>query len=186
MRTRHVRRLVIWTAGCTLALLPMVGCASAPRRNEPAPPPPVVEPETPTDESPPLPVAPAPMKPSEPSQPAGPPAATRPPEQAPPVEPPEEAPPPLPHYIRVLERFDNTEPAQVQYELVPPRRLLIETRNVSRLRILRNELPLAIHRSIVLRLDDQGIEWTRSSTATVFERSVNGVWSPLKPTKSER
>lgn len=59
-----------------------------------------------------------------------------------------------------------------------PRKLLVTTKNV---KIIRIELPkagLPGNRSVVLRIDDQGIEITgRRGPTARFERSLQGVWS---------
>jgi len=141
----------------------------------------------------PPPTGPGASKAAEPPGPSTPPASppAEKPEPAPqPAEPTEAATdaraseprpePELPAYLRVLERFDPDREMDVRIELTPPRRLAIDTRNVRRLWIDRAALPLAHHRSIVLQLDGQGIEWTPQSTTSVFERSVNGVWAPAR------
>ena len=88
--------------------------------------------------------------------------------------------PELPDYVHILERFHAAEPIHLQAEIASPRRIVIETRNIRRIRIERHKLPMSRNGSIILRLDGQGIEWTPKSTTTVFERSINGVWMPVK------
>jgi hypothetical protein len=86
----------------------------------------------------------------------------------------------LPDYIEVLERYHPAEAARVSVQLDSPRRLIIDTQNVRRLRIDRNKLPLSKRGHIILRLDEQGIEWRAGSSTDEFERSVNGDWTPVK------
>ncbi|MGD8453117.1 MAG: hypothetical protein PVJ57_14965 [Phycisphaerae bacterium] len=141
-----------------VALL-LVGCDGSGRRDVPAgEPPPATQPAEKPDEA-------ATAEPAT-TQPA---TELTPGEAA---EPPE----PLPDYIRVLERYDASEPARVHYEITSPHRLALETFNVRRLRIERRGLPMATSGSLALRLDGQVIEWTADSTVVEFERSANGVW----------
>ena len=63
------------------------------------------------------------------------------------------------------------------------RRLVIETRNVRRLRIDRQRAELSQRRSVALQIDGQGLEWLARSQVSEFERSVNGEWKPVKPVK---
>lgn len=194
-RTRSAR-IAAGLLAPVLALLLTAGCAAPARRTRPPDTPaaaPVRAPEGGEVESSPQTVAPAapspgpvsaPGRESHPSSRAAGPVpegspTTRP--AAPSGEPlPEPAPPALPSYVRVLERFDPQEPARVHVEISSARRLVIETDNVQRLRIDRARLPMATHRSIVLRLDGQGIEWTPRSTVREFQRSPNGVWSAVR------
>ena len=92
---------------------------------------------------------------------------------------PAEAPPPIPDYLKVLELYDDTEPAYVEISITSPRRMVIETRNVRKIHIDRKRLPMNTRHNIILRLDGQGIEWTAKSKTEEFERSINGDWSPL-------
>jgi hypothetical protein len=89
--------------------------------------------------------------------------------------------PELPEYIRVMERFRADEPADVQVEITSPTRLVIRTRNVRKLWIDRDRLPMETGQSLVLQLDGQGIEWTARSKVRQFERSANGDWSGTRP-----
>lgn len=88
-------------------------------------------------------------------------------------------PPPTPKYISILKQFDPLRPASVDARIESGSRLVIDSRNVERIEIHRDELPLAPNRSIALMLDGQPFEWLAHSTVTRFERSENGVWSPL-------
>ncbi len=86
-----------------------------------------------------------------------------------------------PEYVAVVEHYRPTAPASVRAATERGNRLVIETRNVKRLRIERSKLPLDPERSIALELDGQGIEWLRYSQVTEFERSTNGDWKPVRP-----
>ena len=134
-------------------------------------------------------VRPAKVRPPVTSQPSEPPSATEAPVPATAPEPPlmrgvrrtnVVEPPDLPDYITVLERFQTDEPARVELAITSPERLVIDTQNVRRLRVDRQRLPMNTRRSIVLRLDGQGIEWTADSDVSEFERSVNGEWTPAR------
>ena len=94
-----------------------------------------------------------------------------------------ELPPPIPDYLKVLELYDDNEPAYVNVQITSERRLQIDTRNVRLMRIDRQRLPMNTRQSIVLRLDGQGIEWTARSKTEEFERSINGDWSPSRRRK---
>jgi len=87
---------------------------------------------------------------------------------------------PLPRYLEVLERYDDSARAVVRARLERPAKLEIQTDNVKRLRITRARLPLTSTRSTVLRIDDQVFEWLQRSDEVVLERSRNGIWSPIK------
>ena len=94
--------------------------------------------------------------------------------------------PELPKYLKVMSLYDRGHSAEVDIRIEPGNRLILDTRNVQRIRIDRAELPLNPDRSIVLRLDGQGIEWRADSEVSVFERSPNGYWAPVKPTDARR
>ena len=94
---------------------------------------------------------------------------------------PEPTEPELPEYLTLLDRFDVGQPVRLDVLAAADRRLVIDTRNVRRLRIARDKLPFRHDRSIALILDRQGIEWRADSAVTEFERSANGVWVPVKP-----
>jgi len=86
-----------------------------------------------------------------------------------------------PDYVSVVDRYRPSAPASVRAATERGNRLVIETRNVKRLRIERSKAPLDPDRSIALELDGQGIEWLRYSQVTEFERSTNGDWKPVRP-----
>jgi hypothetical protein len=119
------------------------------------------------------------------TQPATQPVATQPTTQ-PATTQPEEAEPETPDYLTILDRFNSRERASASARVEPGNRLVIDTRNVRRLRIERRELPLDARRTIVLQLDGQGIEWLAKSRVVEFERSPNGEWMPVKPSRSGR
>ena len=95
------------------------------------------------------------------------------------VTPPAE--PELPEYLEVLARFEGQKAAMVKIEDASGHRLALDTRNVRRLRIERDQLPLERDRSIVLILDDQGMGWRADSKVVEFERTDNGRWIPVDP-----
>lgn len=132
------------------------------------------------------PVSREPPTPREPALPltgvdAGPTGAEHPGGTPPGGEPPTAAEPAPPPYLTVLERFDAGQPTAVEARPGPANRLVIDTRNVRRLRIDRAALPLRSEQVIVLRLDGQPFEWLADSDVTEFERSVNGAWAPVRP-----
>lgn len=92
--------------------------------------------------------------------------------------------PELPEYLTIVERFSASDAANVQAQTEGRHRLVLETRNVRRLHIDRDKLPLDKNRSIALVLDGQGIEWLAGSQTVEFERSRTGEWTPVKPGKS--
>lgn len=94
--------------------------------------------------------------------------------------------PRLPEYVSIVERIDPSRPAQLAVNLEPPRELELTTDNVRRLWLTRDGLALSRNRSIVLRIDGQGIEWTPRFVAVELERSQAGAWTvverrPSKP-----
>ncbi len=97
------------------------------------------------------------------------------------MTPPAAAEPELPEYVMLLERYQPGQPAVVRVLTEGQSRLVIETRNVRRLRIDRDRVPLDRAHSIALQLDGQGIEWLAKSDVIEFERSPNGDWGPFKP-----
>jgi hypothetical protein len=107
--------------------------------------------------------------------------ASQPVESQPAATQPAEVEPELPEYLTIVSRFDPHERATAAARIAPGNRLVIETRNVKRLRVDRDKVPLNLRRSIALELDTQGIEWLARSTAEEFERSVNGEWTAVKP-----
>jgi hypothetical protein len=88
--------------------------------------------------------------------------------------------PELPDYVTIRERYNPLARATVEVRPEPGNRLSIDTHNVRRLRIDHDRVPLNRRRSISLQLDGQGLEWLSSSKVEEFERSVNGVWTPVK------
>lgn len=89
--------------------------------------------------------------------------------------------PQLPKYLTILRRTEPSAETNVTVRVAEGRRLELETRNVERLHIDRRNLPLDTRRSIILVLDGQPLEWLVGSPVVEFERSTNGVWSPVKP-----
>ena len=195
-RTHRVRRrgahAYLGTLVALLGAALVAGCAApaatpAPRA-EPQPtatpePTPAMQPAPPAPAVPPA-GEPVPTEPPAPHEPAPPPAGgdagptgdrPRGSEQPAPREP---APPPN---LTVLERFDAGQPTAAEARPGPANRLVIDTRNVRRLRIDRAALPLRSEQVIILRLDGQPFEWLADSDVTEFERSVNGAWAPVRP-----
>ena len=86
-----------------------------------------------------------------------------------------------PEWVTILARFDPHERARVRVHTEAGNQLVLETRNVQRLRIDRDLVPLDHRRSISLQLDGQGIEWRVKSEVCEFERTVNGEWQAVKP-----
>lgn len=167
MSVRNALILPALTCGMMLTL----GCDSGGRRN--APPAPIVE-QTPA----PADDAPEPTekvdKPDEPT--------TRPVETQP-TAPERDRDSTLPDYLTVLERIHPGRLFKVDAELSGDRRLIIDTRNVKRIRLDRRRLDLTHNRSIALRIDEQGIEWTTRSAVVELQRANDGVWAPVKPIK---
>ena len=91
--------------------------------------------------------------------------------------------PEIPDYVTIIERYNPQQRASVTVRpevAAATNRLSIDTRNVRRLHIDRDRIPLNRRRSVSLQLDGQGLEWLASSQVEEFERSVNGVWIPVK------
>lgn len=84
--------------------------------------------------------------------------------------------PPWPAYITDVAPIEAAAKPEVTVVTAKGRRLVIDTQNVQRLRIVRDELPIETSGSIVLRLDGQGIEWLADSGVEWFKRSRNGNW----------
>ena len=102
------------------------------------------------------------------------------------VDHPEAPEPPTPHYVAVAEEIKPAEPSKIRATIVSPTKLVIETDNVKRLRVTREGTVLSRNRSVALRVDGQGIEWTRDYIAVELERSPAGEWTvvrrrPAKP-----
>ena len=96
------------------------------------------------------------------------------------LETPEEPEPKTPRYLAIVEQVHPDRDPKVRATIVSPTKLELETDNIKRLRITREGLPLASNRSIVLRIDGQGIEWTREYLAVELERSSAGVWTVVR------
>lgn len=96
------------------------------------------------------------------------------------MEEPAEKPPPVPPFVAIVETIHPQREATAHVTVTPPRKLDIDTRNVRRLRITRRRLPLARDRSIVLRIDGKGIEWTPDVVAVELERSRAGDWRVVR------
>lgn len=94
-------------------------------------------------------------------------------------EPAEEA-EPLPPYIAITDSMNAAKPVDVVTVVEKPRRLRVMTSNVRTLRLTREQLPLMKGVSIILVLDDQGIEWTPEFTAIELERTKYGEWTVTK------
>ncbi len=88
--------------------------------------------------------------------------------------------PQLPRYLEVVEEIDPARQPAVEVTLTAPRTLELDTHNVKRLRLTREGLPLTRNRSIVLRIDGQGIEWTPKYVAVELERSPAGEWTVVR------
>ncbi len=82
----------------------------------------------------------------------------------------------------VIEAFEKADkPATAIGQVVGPRKVLVTTDNVKRIKILLARAGLPTNRSVILRIDNQGIEITgRRGPIAAFERSLQGVWSPAK------
>lgn len=97
------------------------------------------------------------------------------------VPPPDSSEPELPSYVTVIERYESGKPARLTAATPGGRRLTLDTRNVRRIRIDRDDVPMAGKGSVALALDGQVFEWVANSQVAVFERSENGVWRPVPP-----
>lgn len=111
---------------------------------------------------------------------AEPPPTTRPEPVPIDMDEPQQPEPPLPPYVFVVERIDPHQRGRVRANTVAPNRLELTTDNVRRLRLTRERLPLSRHRSIVLRIDGQGIEWTPKCLAVELQRSPAGAWTVVR------
>jgi|GEM_PF-3543500 len=88
--------------------------------------------------------------------------------------------PQTPPYLAVVERIQSDGEARISATIDKPRKLVLDTDNVKRIQITREGLPFPRDRSIVLRVDGQGIEWTRQYFTVVLERSSTGVWEVVR------
>jgi len=93
---------------------------------------------------------------------------------------PDQPEPATPRYLAIVESIDPAKRPTVTTRIEAPRLLEVDTDNIQRLRLTREGLPLAANRSIVLRIDGQGIEWTPNVLAIELERSPAGVWSVVR------
>jgi hypothetical protein len=92
--------------------------------------------------------------------------------------------PRLPPYLTILERIDDSRPASIEPQVNPPRRLALHTTNVRRMRIDRRKLDFPVNKSVVLRIDEQGMEWVAGQDDLELVRSRNGDWNAVpKPKK---
>ncbi len=169
-------RLALLAAG--LLAFALAGCES-PSPRAPASPPP-----QPTTQSPPP--APAEQRPAEVRPAAQPPAPSRLPAQgdppvvsapqpdAPPAPPSPEEPP---KYVRILERERSDASASLDATARGNAVVRLETNNVKRLRLIRDELPFRATRSVAVRIDQQGIEWSPRHAWIELERSRSGEWT---------
>lgn len=82
-----------------------------------------------------------------------------------------------PGWLKVTELADTDTMATCKGEFPERNRIIVDTENVSRLRLHIGHLPLAARKRIVLRIDDQGIELSHKKRAYVFlERRSTGEW----------
>ena len=88
--------------------------------------------------------------------------------------------PKIPDYVTVLERIEGGSPVRVSGRVTETSRLIIDTRNVRRMRISRSKLAFGRGRSIPLEIDGQVFELRASTGVVEMERSRNGEWSPVK------
>ncbi len=88
--------------------------------------------------------------------------------------------PKIPDYVTVLERIEGDSPVRVSGRVTDTSRLIIDTRNVRRMRISRSKLTLARSRSIPLEIDGQVFELRATTGVVEMERSRNGEWSSVK------
>jgi len=122
----------------------------------------------------------APTRSSEPAPP--PPAAVKVPTASrPATEPSPQLEPALPDGFAILERITGDEAGSIQARVEPVNRLIVETRNVRRIHIDRDRLPLDSRRAIILQIDGQSFEWLTDSDVSEFQRSPNGQWGPARP-----
>lgn len=88
--------------------------------------------------------------------------------------------PKIPDYVTVLERIEGGRPVRVSGRVTVTSRLIIDTKNVRRMRISRSKLAFARGRSIPLEIDGSVFELRASTSVVEMERSRNGEWSPVK------
>jgi hypothetical protein len=75
-----------------------------------------------------------------------------------------------------LQKIDVTAPISVNASTAQHYRLMVETRNVQKMRFDRDRIDFAAGRSIALLLDNQAFEVQSDTLSVEFERSRNGEW----------
>lgn len=81
-------------------------------------------------------------------------------------------------WLRIETIEKSGEPASATGTVVKPRKLIITTKNVGRIRIDLPKAGMPSNKRVLLQIDDQGIEITgRRGPIGYFERSKNGAWS---------
>ena len=94
--------------------------------------------------------------------------------------------PPIPPYANIVEQFQPGQHGEVAGTIESETKLLVDTRNVKRLRLTREGTPLSRTRSVVLQLDGQGIEWSAKHIAIELERSPGGSWEVVARRPSDK
>ncbi len=194
----HVHPVVnrwLGCAGCLLLLWASSGCQSSQPTAEPGREAAVRQPSAPNASA----AKPAPESPSQqrestsppPQQPrpaqAAPPAQTEPPVAQAPEPPrprperqpqrPEPALPEAPTGTTILAVAGPSHPPSIHIEQRAPRTLILTTDNVQRMRLSRGGLPLGdVAGSLIVRIDDSGIEFRASYDWLIVERTVTGAW----------
>jgi hypothetical protein len=80
-------------------------------------------------------------------------------------------------YLQILELRDAARGPTIHSLVSGRRELRLDTDNIQRLRITRDQLPIPRDRSVVLRIDGQNFEWTSRSASIELERDRNGFWN---------
>lgn len=83
----------------------------------------------------------------------------------------------FPTGITVLESIRPSDPTSVSLERDVENRLIVVTRNVRRLRLQRSAMNVAADQRAVLRIDNQGFEWTTDVPVLELKRSRGGEWT---------
>lgn len=98
-----------------------------------------------------------------------------------------EKPEPLkpPAFVTRFEAGTATATPQIESQISAPGTVTLRTANVRRLTLTRSALPFEARGSVALRVDDQGIEWTRRSAVLELERRSSGEWVVIKPATSQ-
>lgn len=91
--------------------------------------------------------------------------------------------PKLPDYITIVQREQSDATARVDFELSGTDRLTLSTANVKRLRITRENSPLEKRRSVAIRIDGRGIEWTPKRQTLLLEHTPTGDWVAVDESK---